>query len=146
MEYNDLIQMNAERELTKEENYRNFYRMAAENQQKLHENHFNAVFLPLSKKQKELEEMISKNVTDAERRRLQDEIDRIQRHKNALIDMKEKNQYQMGEKQYQQELERTLKDQQVKDRLEDLNNYNQYREFKKKEELESKKKYKDYLD
>ena len=25
MEYNDLIQMNAERELTKEENYRNWY-------------------------------------------------------------------------------------------------------------------------
>lgn len=31
MEYNDLIQMNAERELTKEENYKNFYRMAADN-------------------------------------------------------------------------------------------------------------------
>ena len=35
--------------------------------------------MPLAKKQKELEDMISKSVTEAERRRLQTEIDRIEK-------------------------------------------------------------------
>ncbi|KAL4504136.1 hypothetical protein ABPG72_020974 [Tetrahymena utriculariae] len=146
MEYNDLIQMNAERELTKEENYKNFYRMAAENQQKLHENHFNNVYMPLVKKQRELEDLISKGVTEAERRRLQNEIDKIQKQRNQLVETKEKNQYLMGEKKYQNELEKNLKGQQVKERLQDLQNLQEYQTFKKQEEADSKKKYKDFLD
>lgn len=51
--------------------------MAAENQQKLHENHFNNVFMPLAKKQRELEDMISKGITEVERRKLQAELDKI---------------------------------------------------------------------
>ena len=38
----------------------------------------------------------------------------------GLLDTKEKNQYMMGEKQYLVELEKNLKEQQVKERLDDV--------------------------
>jgi hypothetical protein len=52
------MKRNAEREITKEENYKNFYRICAENQAILQEKHFQNVMEPLYKRQRELEEII----------------------------------------------------------------------------------------
>lgn len=59
--------------------------MAAENQQKLHENHFSYVFMPLAKKQRELEDMIARGITEVDRRKLQAEIDKIEKQKSVRM-------------------------------------------------------------
>lgn len=136
-QYQELIRQNAERELTKEENYRNFYKLASENQNNLHQLHYQNVMKPLLERQQHLEGIVQKNVDLNTKKRAEDELNRISIRQRQLGAMRDKNLGLITEHQYQQELQKIEKDQKVKDRLQDLQNYNQYLEFKKKERMEN---------
>jgi hypothetical protein len=127
------MHQNAERELTKEENYKNFYRLASDNQSNLHRMHYENVLKPLLSRQQELENIVNKNANDYERKRAQDELDRIVTRRKHLENIRDKNLGLINEHDYQKQIQRIEQEQKVKDRLNDLQNYQAYVEIKKKE-------------
>lgn len=145
-EHQELMRRNAEKEIIKEENYKNFYRMCAENQTSLQKIHYDHVMAPLLERERQLKEIIDKNVNEYQRRMAQEEMDRLQKRKSELLRTNEVNVDFMHMKEHQKEVDKGEKDRRVKERLDDLQQYNQYLEYKKHEKARQQNDYKDFLD
>ncbi|KAM3139424.1 hypothetical protein pb186bvf_008449 [Paramecium bursaria] len=145
-EIQELNRRNAEKEMIKEENYRNFYKMVNQNQVNLQKMHIDNVLQPLLERQSQLEALIAKNCDAYQRKLLQDELDRVMKRQYEYQQTLSHNKRQIGERENDKAQEKNYKQELNKQRLDDLNNYNQYQYQQRIEQVEQKRQYKDYLD
>lgn len=138
LEIQELHKRNAERELIKEENYRNvivmcklikkkqFYRMCADNQANLQRMHIDNVMQPLLERQAQLEAMISKNMDAYQKKLLMDELDRVMKRQNEYQSALNANKQIISEHEQFKEYQKAERGERNKQRLEDVNQYNYY--------------------
>ncbi|CAK84425.1 unnamed protein product (macronuclear) [Paramecium tetraurelia] len=146
IEIQELNRRNAEKELIKEENYKNFYRLCSQNQAQLQKMHIDNVLQPLLERQAQLESLIAKNMDAYQRKLLQDELDRVLKRQEECRSTLNVNKKILDEREQGKYQEKSVKQELNKQRLEDLQNYNQFLVQKKVDQVEQQRQYKEYLD
>lgn len=145
-EYLELAKRNALREIVKEENYKNFYQQCAQNLGQRQEMYKQTVQSALEEKQRNLENMIAKNVDEYTRKKYQEELDRLTRRHQDMMGVANTLKAQIQEKEHIKEMEKMQRMMQQDERQKDLQSYNEFLEFKKNEKLNRMSDYRSFLE
>lgn len=144
--FNEMMQQNEMKQLLKEQNYKNFFKITAENQKVLQDLHAQQVLSPQIKKEHQIEDIITKNVDIENQRKAKLEYDRIKNRVDKSLEMSMVNRDKISKNQDIKEQEKIEKQTRAQDSLKQLLDYHAYQQAMKDQKREFQKNYKTFLD
>jgi hypothetical protein len=144
--YNELMKQNETKQVLKEQNYKNFFKVTAENQKVLSDYHAQNVLSPTIKKNSELNEFIDKGVSYENERKLQDEMTRLKWKFDKNQEVGQTIKEQMSYHDYLKEAAKTDKQERIQESFKQSMNYATYEQIVKEQKKEQQRSYKDFLD
>lgn len=85
LDYRDNIRDNERKQILKEENYRNFFKLSNENQKKLIDLHAQNVLSPQIQKDQQFTEIVDRRIDQERERQMQDEFNRRKMREDVTL-------------------------------------------------------------
>eukprot|EP01017_Pseudomicrothorax_dubius_P040336 TRINITY_DN629_c0_g3_i1.p1 TRINITY_DN629_c0_g3~~TRINITY_DN629_c0_g3_i1.p1 ORF type:complete len:519 (+),score=175.78 TRINITY_DN629_c0_g3_i1:122-1678(+) len=145
-EHRELMNQYSQKELQREANYRNFFHQVEQSQQALQQMHNEKVLAQVNDRIRSLEEMVSRNEQQYNRKKAEEELAKMRRHKDELLNTAGTIKNQMANKEQQREEERVDRQRRVEESLKLSQEYMDYQTYAKLEKQDQHRMYKDYLD
>lgn len=146
LDYRDNIRENERKQILKEENYRNFFKLSNENQKKLIDLHAQNVLSPQIQKDQQFTEIVDKRINEERERQMQDEFHRRKVREDKNFDVSYANKDKMGQNEYYKNLEKMDKQMQVQESLRQSLEYQGFLKTQKDQKAEQQRVYKEFLD
>jgi len=146
LEYRDLIQDNDKKQILKEENYKNFFKLSLENQKNLMDLHARNVLIPHIEKEKGIDQIVEKRIDEVREKDLMDEVSRRRAREGKTHDVGFANRDQRDYKEYVKNMEKVEKSATIPARLRQQQEYEEFLKGNKNQKLEQQKIYKEFLD
>eukprot|EP01017_Pseudomicrothorax_dubius_P017941 TRINITY_DN2003_c0_g2_i1.p1 TRINITY_DN2003_c0_g2~~TRINITY_DN2003_c0_g2_i1.p1 ORF type:complete len:553 (-),score=180.62 TRINITY_DN2003_c0_g2_i1:128-1747(-) len=145
-EYRDQIQAYAQKEMLREANYKNFFKQVALSQEQRQQLHNEKVLAQVSDRIRTIEEIIAKNEQQYNRKKLEEELSRMRKHKEDLLNTADVIKNQMATKEHYREEERVAHQRRVEESQKLTQEYFDHLAYQKLEKKDQQSFYKDYLD
>jgi hypothetical protein len=145
-DYREKIADNSHKQLLKEQNYKNFFQLTANNQMKFGDLHERNVLIPQLEKERQIDEVIRNRVNEENQRKFQNEITKQTVQREILNQNKRILEDQMGHKELYKNVDLIDKERKKQERQKEAMDYNEYLRSSKEQQQEHRRKYKDFLD
>jgi len=126
LDYRDHIKENERKQILKEENYRNFFKLSVENQKKFMDLHSQNVLSSQIHKEMQLDQIVDRRVNDERERVRQNEVDRIRNREDKTHEVGHSNKEKMDYQDYLKKLEKMDKQVKVQESLKQSMDYQEF--------------------
>jgi hypothetical protein len=145
-DYKDMMKRNEQKQMVKEMNYRNFYKMTAENQKSLEDIHRKVVLSPEMEKQKARDDMVQRGIEEVNQRNIDKELAKKRLRDELSADMQGALASQVTYKDYLAEMEKLQKKYGKEEVLKQLMDYQTFLVYQRGKKQQNQNLYKDMLD